>query len=189
MEQAVLSATAPSGPVRVIFDWRMRERDARYSGQGVARVEPPDRARLDLFGPRGEGILSAAVVGEQVRLPTAAQTVELPPPAMLWGTLGVVAPPRGARLVETTRTGQRVRLAYELDDGRMQFELDAGRLRHMRWDGPNRRLTVELNGDAGHGSPQEAVYRDWSAFVELILEVDRVDDVDPYPDDIWVPDR
>lgn len=186
---AAVAATALEGPLRVVFDWRMRERDARYNGQGVARVEPPDRARLDLFGPRGEGLLSAAVVGQAVRLPEAAQTVPMPPPALLWGTLGVVAPPPGATLDGTQQDGQRVRLAYTLPDGRLLYELEAGRLRGMRLEGPNRRMTVELEGDAGHGAPRRAVYRDWSAFVELEMDVDRVEDVDPYPDDVWVPGR
>jgi len=189
VEQAMRRATTPPGPLRIVFDWRARERDGRFNGRGVARLEPPDRARLDLFGPRGEGLLSAAVVGRRVHLPPLDQTLDLPPPAMLWGTLGVVAPPPEARLVGTGQTDGRTRLTYAVGDGRLWYDLEDGRLRGVRWEGPGRRLSVTLEGAAGHGAPARAVFRDHEAYVELVLDVEQVDDVDPYPDEIWYPGR
>ena len=52
LETEAVRATAPSAPLHILFDWTAREPDARFTGRGVARVEPPYRARLDLFGPR-----------------------------------------------------------------------------------------------------------------------------------------
>ncbi len=180
------AATEPAGPLRVVFQWRMRERDARYNGRGVARVEDR-RVRLDLFGPRGDGLLSAAVLGQDVRLPPVAQELDLPPPTVLWGTLGVVAPPAGARLSGTARDQDRIRLTYVLGDERLRYELQGGRLREVRWDGRRRRLSVALEGRTGYGTPEQAVFRDHVAYVELVLEVEQVDEVDPYPADIWTP--
>ncbi|NIP78984.1 MAG: hypothetical protein GWM90_07200, partial [Gemmatimonadetes bacterium] len=64
-----IARTAPDRPLRVRFDWRILDGEARFSGEGVARIEPPYRARLDLFGPQGEGYLSAALVAGELRLP------------------------------------------------------------------------------------------------------------------------
>ncbi|HKJ93878.1 MAG TPA: hypothetical protein VJ957_11985 [Longimicrobiales bacterium] len=188
--RAALRNTAPAQPLRIVFDWRVREREGRFRGQGVARLQPPAHARIDLFGPRGEGLLSAALVDGTVRMPPTRQAVDVPPPAMMWAVLGVVAPPEDARLVSTTQQGARVRLDYQAGDGHLRYELDQGRLRGVRWDAPgNRRLTVELKGDAGHGTPARAVYRDWSGDVELVLDLKQVQDVDPYPPETWVPAR
>src|SRR5690606_9098985 len=71
-------ATAPQRTLQILFDWNVRERDARFNGRGVARVQPPYHARLDLFGPRGEGYLTAALVEEDLRLPAAAQDAPVP---------------------------------------------------------------------------------------------------------------
>lgn len=187
--RAALDSTAPTQPLRIVFDWRMRERDGRFHGKGVARVEPPDRARIDLFGPRGDGLLSAAMVDGTVRMPPSRQTVDLPPAPMMWAVLGVVEPPDGAQLVSTAQKGDRVQLLY-LDGGRrLRYDLDRGRLRGVQWDGPgNRRYTVQLEGDSLR-VPSRAVYRDWAGYVELVIELKQVEDVDPYPPETWVPER
>jgi hypothetical protein len=189
LARAALDNTAPTQPLRVVFDWRMRERDGRFHGQGVARVEPPARARIDLFGPRGDGLLSAALVDGTVRMPTHQQTVDLPPPPMMWAVLGVVEPPAGAQLISTAQKGDRVQLLYLDGGGRLRYDLDRGRLRGVQWDGPgNRRYTVQLEGDT-LGVPGKAVYRDWSGYVELVIELKQVEDVDPYPPETWTPTR
>lgn len=189
LERAALENTAPTQPLRIVFDWHMRERDGRFRGQGVARVEPPDRARIDLFGPRGDGLLSAAIVDGDVRLPSAQQTVDLPPPPMMWAVLGVVEPPQGARLISTARKDDRVQLLYLDGGGRLRYDLDRGRLRGVQWDGPgNRRYTVQLEGDSLR-LPDKAVYRDWAGYVELVIELKQVQDVDPYPPETWNPAR
>lgn len=189
IERAALENTTPTQPLRIVFDWRMRERDGRFRGQGVARVEPPDRARIDLFGPRGDGLLSAAIVDGDIRLPPTQQTVDLPPPPMMWAVLGVVEPPEGARLISTARKGDRVQLLYLDGGGRLRYDLDRGRLRGVQLDGPeNRRYTVQLEGDS-LPVPDKAVYRDWAGYVELVIDLRQVQDVDPYPPETWNPVR
>src|SRR5690606_31960801 len=51
-EQRLESATVPAQRVQVLFDWAMTDRDARFSGRGVLRVDSGYRVRVDLFGPR-----------------------------------------------------------------------------------------------------------------------------------------
>jgi hypothetical protein len=186
-EAAAREGTAPDRPLRVVFGWRALEGEARFSGEGVARIEPPFNARLDLFGPRGDTYLSAALVGTDLRLPPGVEAGPLPPPALMWAVLGVVAPPRDAVLVGTRETGGRAELYYDVGDSRLVYTLDDGRLRSARWDGQGRRMTVELRGQVGPGLPAQATYRDLATVTELILNVESVDETEPYPPDIWWP--
>ncbi|HEY8484862.1 MAG TPA: hypothetical protein VIL13_09640 [Longimicrobiales bacterium] len=180
-------AIAPDQPLRIVFDWTLQEREARFSGRGVARVEPPYRARLDLFGPRGDTYLSAAVVDDEVRLPpAAARAAAIPPPTLLWSALGVVRPPEGATLVATAQDGDRTRLEYVEGKDRWRFLLEGGRLRQAELDRAGAgRQTVELKGEAALGLPREAVYRDWAQYIELNLTLVEAGNVEPFPPEIW----
>jgi hypothetical protein len=173
-------------PLHVTFAWNLQDRDARFSGQGVVRSEPPARARLDLFGPRGEGYLTAVLEDEELRIPGGVAASMLPPPAFLWASLGVFREPRHARLELARRDGNGVELGYTGGDERWRFRFDGQRLRHVEWQGPDGgKRTVELTGDAAHGLSARAVYRDWPAFRELTLSLDGVEQVDAFPTDIW----
>jgi hypothetical protein len=55
------AATAPTRRLHVVFEWNMTDREFRIGGRGVLRVDSAARARVDLFGPRGE-TLAAAIV-------------------------------------------------------------------------------------------------------------------------------
>jgi hypothetical protein len=192
LARAAVDATARRVPMRVVFDWKVQDRDARFSGQGVARVEPPDRARLDLFGPRGEGYLSAAVVGDSLRVPPGLrpQAAAVPPQTLLWSVLGVLRPPEGARLVSARQQGTEVRLEYARGDERWQFVVAAGRLQRAELDRPGTgRQTLELQGEGPLGLPREAVFRDFAAFRQLTLTLDRADEAQPFPPDTWAPGR
>lgn len=185
----LVASTAPDRPLRVIFSWRALERDARFDGSGAARLEAPYHARLDLFGPTGDGYLSAALVEQELRLPPGTPPVRLPPPAMIWAVLGVVAPPPRA-VLRGTRAGEgRTELYYGLDDGLLRYDLRGGRLVAAEWEGKGTRMDVRLEGSAEHGLPRRAVFRDWAAHTELELNLERVDEVEPYPPDIWSPGR
>jgi hypothetical protein len=186
--RAAVAATAPAAPVRAVFDWRLQERDARFSGRGAARIEPPYRGRVDLFGPRGESVLSAAVVEGELRLPPGGTTGAVPPSPLLWSALGVVRPPDGAELTGTWQDGARTRLEYTRGGERWTFTLHDQRLRSVEWRGEGGgRQTVELRGDAPRGLPGEATFRDWAAFVELVLTLEQVTDADPFPPETWTP--
>lgn len=189
VEREAVRATALDRALRIRFDWRVRERDARFSGQGVTRVEPPYNARLDLFGPRGEGVLRAAVVDDDLRLPPGMDADLLPPVHLLWSVLGVFRPPEDAEPTTAVREDGRLRLEYARDGERWRFIVEEGRLRSAEWDdAAGRRHTVELNGVGAHGVPERVEYRDYAAFRELVLTLDQVDEVEAFPSDIWTPD-
>jgi hypothetical protein len=185
-EREAVQATTPNKPLRIVFDWEAREREARFTGRGAARVEAPELARLDLFGPRGESYLSAAVVNGEVRMPPSGTSAMIPPPALLWGALGVFQPPAGAELTASIRDGKRTRLEYRAGRDRWTFEFNDERLRRVEWNGPDGgRNTVELKGEGPARLPREAVYRDWKAFTELKLKLGEVEEVDSFPPDTW----
>jgi hypothetical protein len=183
--EAAIAETTLERPLNVVFAWTLQEREARFNGRGVTRYQPPARARLDLFGPRDETYLSAALVDMELRLPRGMPDVPLPPPPLLWSVLGVVRPPADARLTHAARSGDATELRYERGDERWSFRLERGVLRQAESNGPGGRRTVELTGDGGHGLPGRAVYRDWQAFRELRLELQEANEVDGFPQDIW----
>jgi hypothetical protein len=186
LEPALIAATAIDRPMRIIFDWRLEDRDGRFSGQGVLRVEP-GRARLDLFGPRSESYLSAVLDGLALRLPEGADGSQLPPPPLFWTVLGVLTPPPAAGLVGAQETGSRAELRYGRAGDAWAFSFEDGRLARAEWTGTGSgRRTVELEGSTTTGTPLEAKYRDWPAFLELVLSATQVARVDGFPDDTWI---
>jgi hypothetical protein len=187
--EAAIAGTAPDQPLRAIFAWRAREADARFTGSGAARIEGPYRARLDLFGPTGDGYLSAALVGQELRLPPGTAAVRLPPPALMWAILGVVAPPERAVLRGTRSDPGRTELYYGVSGGLLRYELRGERLVAAEWEGEDARMDVRLVGTAQGGLPRSAVFRDHTNFTELALDLESVDEVEPYPPDIWSPGR
>ncbi len=185
LQAQAIQATALAQPLQIIFDWKLTDRDARFGGKGVLRVQG-QRARLDLFGPRGETYASAVLDELVLRLPPGADQPELPPPPLFWSVVGVFRPPPGAALVQTSAEGDRVHLGYNDADGSWRFQLLAGKLQRAEWTGNHEgRKTVELESADPHGIPRTATYRDWPAFLELGLALAEVHEVEGFTDEIW----
>ncbi len=186
--RAAEDSTAPRTPVRIRFDWKLTDRDARFGGRGAARVEPPYHARLDLFGPRGETYLAAGLVGMDLRLPPGAGAdAPVPPPAFLWSSLGVFQAPAEPLVASHLGSDGALELDFARGDDHWRFSFDRFRLRRAEWTGPSGRQTVELDAGGPLGLPRKAVYRDWTAFRELTLTLDQADEVDAFPSAIWTP--
>jgi len=177
-------------PLRIIFSWRLNEGGQRVQGRGVARVESPDKARLDLFLENGETVVSAALVGGDLRMPAGAREDILPPPDLLWGALGVFRPREGSRLLGAER----------LDDGASRLRYDSsegGELHYMVHEGGLTALELVEGGHAvqwvrlaraeSDRYPVEATYRNTAEFRELRLERESLDVVAPFDPDIWDP--
>jgi hypothetical protein len=189
--QAVIDSTTLRRPLHIVFAWTFTEQNARFSGQGAARVQPPYYARLDLFGPRGETYLAAAAAGDSLRLPPAlnpAMRAVIPPVALLWSALGVLRAPEGAALDLTRQAGDTTVVGYSRGDERWRFRAVRGKLQYAEWNGPDAgRRTVELRGVGAQGLPAVAVYRDWAAFRELTLTLERANEVAAFPPETWQP--
>jgi hypothetical protein len=182
--------TGLSEPLQVFFAWQLNEGGQRVRGRGVARVEPPYRARLDLFLDNGETVMSAAMVDGELRLPDGAPEDILPPPDLIWGSLGVFRPHGGTRLLGADRLeGDGTRLRYGYADGtELHYESVAGSVRSLELFDRGRVVQrVVLRPATGDRYPVEATYRNMADFRELRLERDSLRVVDPFDPGIWDP--
>ena len=175
-------------PTRVVFDWAMTEQGVRASGQGVARLEPAFKARLDLFLGNGEGAGRAALVDDELRLPLDLPPAVVPPANLLWGVLGVFRPGLGTVLLGAARQTDGLTLRYALANGdEVQYHLVEGRLDRIEvLQSGSVVQQVVLQRDA-LGVPLEARFRDLVAVRELRLTRTDVQRTEPFPSDIWFP--
>lgn len=180
-------ATTPAAPRQVNFAWELDEAGARFRGRGVARYEAPRRFRLDLFGPRGETYLAAALVDGQARVPPAlTDRFKLPSPALLWATVGIVAPPADARLLEGTAQGGETVVRYQSGGDVLEYRARGGQLHSVRRRaGGGVAESIDLTWTGGTLS--RAQYRDWAAYRTLNLTVESSSDVSPFPEETWAP--
>jgi hypothetical protein len=185
----IRAATTPASPQQVNFTWELDEAGARLRGRGVVRLHAPDRLRLDLFGPRGETYLAAALVEESFRLPPAvAAQVALPSPALLWGALGVVRPPAAARLASATTEGETVTLRYASPgEETVEFVLTGDRLRTVRRLGKSGALESITLSNAPEGRLARAEYRNWAEYRTLALTLETFTNVGSFPESTWNP--
>lgn len=185
VEAEAIEETSLDQPLELVFGWNLSERQARFTGRGVARIEG-DRARVDLFGPRGEGYLSAVLLDRELILPRGLEFVPLPPPDLFWSVLGIFRPPPDVDLAGAQGDSASRKLEYRTGEDRWVFQLEDGRLVEAEWTGAEEgRRTVRLEGYHERGVPEKATYRDWRAFVELNLTLQQVREVNGFPNDIW----
>lgn len=93
---AIPATPLPTVPQLYRFDWRYADETFDVKGDGVVRTGPPDRARLDLFVANGFGSGLAILEGDSLFVPGIDMIRRfLPPPPLLWASLGRVALPAG----------------------------------------------------------------------------------------------
>ena len=83
---------------KIVFAWDYSQPELRIRGDGVARISPPDSARLDFF-VNGQGTGHALLVGDEIRLQGGQESMRdfLPPAPLLWAALGRLHVPRRRR--------------------------------------------------------------------------------------------
>jgi hypothetical protein len=183
-------STRLTEPTRIDFTWRLNEAGDRLSGVGVARVEPPYRARLDLFLNNYESVISAALVDDELRLPPGARGDILPPTDLMWATLGVFRPVAGTELLGAERLeggARRLRYAY-VDGAELQFELLDDFLRALEVvHGGSVVEWVRLEPSEDGRYPRSATYRNVVDFRELEITRTKVRSSEPFEPSIWDP--
>lgn len=181
------SRTSLDVPYRLVFDWSSTEAGSRISGSGVARIEPPARARLDLFASNGERTAAAALDGDDLQVASGAQTY-VPAPSILWSALGVFRPARGNALMGGRQfPNGDIEARYLSPNG----EEVLYRLRDDRVI----RIDIRRDGDAieeivverveGERFPRAATYRHLAEVRELRINLVSAENVETYPTDIW----
>ena len=187
-----LNATRPRNPTRIRFAFRVRESDLRFTGQGLARVEPPYRVRLDLFSNGGETIFQAALVEGALRIPVWAPRELAPPPALLWAALGIFRPDPGLELLDGKEgKGGVLTLRYGgPEDLELRFSLREGHLTRAELHKEGHLMEeVDLALDESTGTVLETVYRNRALFLELTFSLESTENVAPFPVEIWYPGR
>jgi hypothetical protein len=162
----VPTAAVPPGHHHVVFRWRYEDSDMQARGEGVARVASPDSARLDFFVDPGIGAGYALLIGNDLQAPGIALVRRyLPPPPLLWASLGRLQVPASADTVarvdgETIRadigrspiwratfTGDRLVRLERIADGRVVERVVRGAGDEVRYDhlGARRSLTLTVS--------------------------------------------
>jgi len=186
--ESLTESTRLRGPARIDFRWQLNEAGSRVGGVGVARVEPPYRARLDLFLDGGETVTAAVVVEDELRLPPGEVDEVFPPVDLMWATLGVFRPLSGAELQGGDRLeNDSQRLRYRLDDGReLHYEVAGSALRAVELlEGESVVGWVRLTGDSADAFPETATYRNLLDFRELEIVRTAVTVAEPFDPSIW----
>ncbi|MSR23204.1 MAG: hypothetical protein EXR92_06660 [Gemmatimonadetes bacterium] len=184
-------ASPLDAPYRLVFDWSLDEPGTRLRGRGVARIEPPFRARLDLFLSNGELAAAAALVGDEMKIAEGG-TAELPPPPFLWGTLGIFRPGESSTLVGGRRSEPGlVELTYLPDGGgEILFRLQGSRVQAVEVTRDERpREELRLVRSEGDRFPREATYRHLDEVRELRIRLETVENAEIFSSDIWDPTR
>ena len=166
----------------LVFRWQLDDPDLTARGEGAARIAPPDSARLDFFLAGGLGNGAAVLVDDELRLPSAAENLArrmIPTAPLLWGALGRLAIPAyrdtvvrvdGDTLRADIGTPVAWRVTFVRDTLRRVERIDGGRI--VEWV------------DRSVGSPVR--YRHEVSRRRLELYINRSDEVDEFPPDIWV---
>lgn len=192
MAGEALKATMPDNPVQISFDFRLKEADLRFSGRGVARVQPPYRLRIDLYSDGGESLFRAALVGSELRVPLGVPLDLAPPPSLLWAALGVFRPDAEQRLLGGRGSGDGAMILHYEGAGteELRFRLVDGGLRRAEILEDGHLIEeVDLELNESDRTVEETVYRNRALFVELTFTLRSIENVDDFPDEIWDPGR
>lgn len=179
------AASGTDRPSQVRFRWEYADERGNLRGDGVARVNPPDRFRLDLFAT--EGSMAAVLVDDWLDTLGEIEDVQLPAPPFLYAMAGVFRPGADAPDGGFEGDGTQV-LSYAAgEDGVRWYYLRDGRLERVeeRRDGRVWRR-IELRWGDDPAWPREATYRDDVTPSRVRWELQAVRTVDePWATEIY----
>lgn len=172
-------------PALVRFRWEYADRQGRLSGDGVARVNPPDHFRLDLFSS-AEGSLSASLVDGELATLGQIEDVELPPPGFLYAMAGVFRPGSENPTAGYRSNGEEV-LEYRREGRLRRYRFREGRLVGVEESDGRRSLRrIESSWNAEGPWPQAAEYDDRIAPSRVRWDlVESRPAEEPFPSDIY----
>ena len=159
----VPAAQLPPGHHHVVFRWSYEDSDMNAKGEGVARVASPDSARLDFFVDPGLGAGYALLIGDDLDAPGISLVRRyLPPPPMLWASLGRFEVPAAADTLarvdgdtvradigraptwRVTFAGERLVRLERIEDGRIVERVVRAANDDVRYDHLGARRSLQL---------------------------------------------
>jgi hypothetical protein len=181
---APVNATLPSFPLpvtpqKVTFKWELDQGQIVARGDGVARLGPPDHARVDLFLGGGFGAAAAAVlVGDSLIVPPGSNGRDLVPPApLLWAALGRLAlPPVSDTIIRVSGDTLRASLGSPV-----QWRITAVGNQLTRVE----RVSGERIVEWVDRIPGKKVRYELSGRRSLVLDIEIQQPVPPFDASIW----
>jgi hypothetical protein len=164
---------------RVVFRWEYSDATFGARGEGVARIAPPDSARLDFFLDGGLGGGFAILLGDSLFTPGNNQARRyLPPAPLLWSALGRLAVPASP---DTTARVDGALLRADIGrEPTWRATFGADRLTRLeRIAGGRIREWVDRS------APNDIRYRNEGARRTLTLTIRSSDAVPAFDDTIW----
>ena len=163
-----------------VLRWEFADPDFRARGEGVARIAPPDSARLDLFIAGllgGSGV--AFLIGDSIIAPGGNLIRRfVPPPPLMWAALGRLAvPPAADTTVRVDGDTLRADIG-SADRWRATFAGDR-LVRLERIEGGRIREWVD------RATPQDVRYRHEGARRSLDITITRTETVPAFDGSIW----
>lgn len=148
---------------KIVFTFDYSQPQLRIRGDGVARISPPDSARLDFF-VNGQGTGHALLVGDDIRLLDGQEHMRdfLPPAPLLWAALGRLRVPGAADTTvrvdadtlridigqasgwRATFAGEQLRRLEQIDGGRIPQWVSRPDAGPIRYEQPRLRRLLQL---------------------------------------------
>lgn len=175
--------TLARGKQRIVFNWEFSDREMTGRGEGAARIAYPDSARLDFYLAGGLGSGAAVLIGDSVVVPGIDLVRRVvPPPALLWASLGRVAlPNRPDTVIKAEGSLLRADIGRPVE-WRLTFRRDT-LVRAERVEGGR---VVEW---MDRSDPTHIRYRDEGSRRSLQLSITRTEQVSEFDASIWRLDR
>lgn len=185
----LLERSGADAPARVRFGWSYGDRRGDIDGEGVARYNPADSLRLDLF-TSGDVALSVSLAGERLGVLGEIEDIEIPPRSFLFAMAGLFRPEDGVAPAGF-EAGQDTVLVYGAAERKLYFTARGGRLVKVEERrGSHLERRVELTWSGAGDWPSRAEFRDFDEPSRVRWTIGETRTMEtPYPTDIFLLDR
>lgn len=176
---AAFPDTRLRGAEQVVFRWRYDDGSLVARGEGVARIAAPDSVRIDLFVDGGMGGGVAFLIGDRLEAPGGDMVRRLlPPPPLLWASLGRLAVPAAA---DTTA---------RVEEGVLRADIGTDPVYRAEFMGPELRRLARIDGGRLHewvrrSADSTVEYRHEASGRKLQLDINRRERVEGFDASIW----
>jgi hypothetical protein len=184
--QTTARAGAVDAPTRIRFEWKYSDRRGAVSGEGVARYNPPDSVRLDLF-TSGEIAMAVALRSGTLGSLGQIESVELPEAPFLYAMAGLFEPGESLDPMGYLVDGDTVLVYPAPNDSRRYFFLHGSRISKVQESRAGRTTRrVSLEWEPGAEWPTSVEYRDFQAHSRVSWDVTEVRaEQTPYASEIF----